>query len=86
MPTSIEFTSIAQNGIINIPEEYRNATQGELRVIIVPSELSPTTPPITAIEIQRYLDEHPEVHPFESIENAVEWQRKTREEWEREVH
>lgn len=79
---AVEFETQAQNGMIKIPEEYREMAQGELRVILLKGEeKSKTADSSQGIEIKKILKQIQGKNIFKSIDNPVEWQRTIRDEW-----
>jgi hypothetical protein len=81
---AVEFDTHAKNGIIKIPDEYRNIADGEVRIIILKQEKKPET----SIEHHRKMSELKKLlkqirdrNIFQSIDDPVKWQRSIRNEW-----
>lgn len=79
---AVEFETYAKNGMIEIPEEYRNMAEGQLKIILLKQDQK--TRPSTIernSNIKNLLKRIQEKNIFQSIDNPAEWQRTIRDEW-----
>ena len=79
---AVEFETIAENGIIRIPDEYIKMVDGDLKIIILKQETPPKTEGVSnSFRIQKLLRHIRGKKFFHDIDNPVEWQRTIRDEW-----
>ena len=79
---AVEFETHVENGIIEIPKEYRKAMAGELKIIILKEERRAKTSPKKKIaRIKKLLEEIQGKNIFHNIPDPVEWQKAIRNEW-----
>ena len=79
---AVEFETHARNGTIEIPEKYRAMVEGELKIIILKKEKKPKmSEKGKTTQLKKLLKQIREKNIFQTIDNPVEWQRTTRDEW-----
>jgi len=80
---AIKFTSTPHQGLITIPEEYREQLNGIVNVILIKeNENSNGNELIHSLEM--LFEKYKNVNPFIEID-PVEWQREQRREWQSRV-
>ena len=81
---AVEFETQARNGMIKIPEEYRQLADGDLKIIILKHDKKPE-PEISNqwknFHMKNLLMQIREKGIFQTIDDPVEWQRTIRDEW-----
>lgn len=79
---AVEFEGHVKNGVIKIPDEYRETLQGTLKIIILRKEDKNRTHLIRKRKgLKRVLSRIREKNIFNSIDSPVEWQKELRDEW-----
>ena len=79
---AVEFETYVENGIIKIPEKYRQMAEGDLKIIILKEEEKPDVPTKQKVtNIKRLLKQIKEKNIFRDIENPGKWQKAIRDEW-----
>jgi hypothetical protein len=80
---AVEFETHAKNGMIKIPEKYREMADGELKIIILKQQEK--KPKISGksknTNIRRLVKQIKTRNIFHTIQDPVEWQRTIRDEW-----
>lgn len=80
--TAVEFETQAKNGMIRIPEEFRDMVNAKLKVILLKRDKKPKKAfSNQGEEIKKILKKVQEKNIFKSIDDPVEWQRSIRDEW-----
>ncbi len=80
---AIKFTSIPHHGIITIPEEYREQTEGTFNVILI-KENENANGDTLKHSLESIFEKYKDVIPFREID-PVEWQREQRREWKNRI-
>ena len=79
---AVEFETHVENGMIKIPEKYKEIAEGDLKIIILKQEQKPK---ISAkrkhFNIKKLLTQIREKNIFHSINDPEAWQRTVRNEW-----
>jgi hypothetical protein len=79
---AVEFETHVENGIIKIPEKYRQIAEGDLKIIILKEEEKPKAPTKQKVaNIKRLLKQIKSKNIFQDIENPGKWQKAIRDEW-----
>jgi hypothetical protein len=81
---AVEFETHATDGIIRIPEEYKKIAEGDLKIIILKPEPETSLPAKRQTRIsnmKKLLKQIKDRNIFQSVDDPVEWQKKTRNEW-----
>ncbi|MCK4764676.1 MAG: hypothetical protein KAW12_20930 [Candidatus Aminicenantes bacterium] len=79
---AVEFETHVENGVINIPEKYREMIDGDLRIIILKQEKQVSAPGDKKKQnIKKLLRRIREKGIFRDIDNPAAWQRTIRDEW-----
>jgi hypothetical protein len=79
---AVEFETHVENGIIKIPEKYRQMAEGDLKIIILKKEEKPdVTTKQKVTNIKRLLKQIKSKNIFQDIENPGKWQKAIRDEW-----
>jgi flagellar motor switch protein FliG len=79
---AVEFETQVENGIIKIPEKYRDVVEGDLKIIILKEEKKSKIPGKQKMaNIKRLLKQIQEKNIFQNIENPAAWQKAIRDEW-----
>lgn len=77
---ALEFSTKIEQGVIRLPKEFEAYNNTSVRIIIL------TERPLNALSDKEKLKEimlkMGEKNIFSKIPNAVEWQRKIRDEWD----
>lgn len=81
---AVEFETHVENGVINIPEQYREVADGDLRIIILKQEkdnreFSGKQKKITGMK--KLLEKIQTKNVFQNIADPLEWQRDIRDDW-----
>jgi hypothetical protein len=79
-----EFEAHAKDGIIKIPEEYREIAEGTLKIIVLKQEQKPGTSKERQVKLsnmKKLLKQIRDKNIFQSIADPQEWQRTIRDEW-----
>lgn len=76
----IEFETTVKNGIIKIPSKFRNIWNSKIKVIIMKEEQLKKNKRERLLNL---LKEAADRKIFSEIKDAVKWQRKQRDEWEK---
>ncbi len=76
---AIEFKAQAKNGIIKIPEEYKELANAFMRIIILTEEEIGLE---KKEKIKQLLEQIKIKNIFKTIDNPSDWQRNLRNEWE----
>jgi hypothetical protein len=80
---AIEFETQVNNGMIKIPEKYREFAYGKLKIIMLKQSKDSKHPDKNKIsDIKGILKEIREKNIFQKIDNPVDWQRTIRNEWQ----
>jgi hypothetical protein len=79
---AVEFETHVENGIIKIPEKYRQMAEGDLKIIILKEEEKSNVPTKQKVaNIKRLLKQIKGKNIFQDIENPGKWQKTIRDEW-----
>jgi len=83
MMRALEFETQIHDGVIVLPQPYKQLSVNKSRVIILLAEdneepLSPEKEDLR-LAVQKLQD----VNPFKTINEPVEWQKQLRDNWER---
>jgi hypothetical protein len=79
---AVEFETHVENGIIKIPEKYRQMVEGDLKIIILKEEEKSKVPTKQKVaNIKRLLKQIKSKNVFKDIENPGTWQKAVRDEW-----
>ena len=80
---AVEFETHARNGMIKIPEKYREMADGELKIIILKQREKESGIPGESknTNIKRLLEQIKAKNIFHTLQDPVEWQRTIRDEW-----
>jgi hypothetical protein len=78
----IEFETTVKNGIIKIPTKFKNIWDSKIKVIIMKEERLKKT---KREKLLKLLQEAADKEIFSEIKDAVKWQRKQRDEWEKSI-
>jgi hypothetical protein len=79
---AVEFETHVENGIIKIPEKYRQMAEGDLKIIILKEEEKSNVPTKQKVaNIKRLLKQIKSKNIFQDIENPGKWQKAIRDEW-----
>jgi len=79
---AVEFETHVENGMIKIPEKYKEIADGDLKIIILKQE---QTANISAKKkhpnLKALLSQIQEKNIFHSINDPEKWQETVRDEW-----
>ncbi|NIM12313.1 MAG: hypothetical protein GTO45_09385 [Candidatus Aminicenantes bacterium] len=79
---AVEFETYAKNGIIKIPEKYREFMDGELKIIMLKQdEIAGSARNNKMADIKKSLKQIRERNIFQRIDSPEEWQETLRNEW-----
>lgn len=79
---AVEFETYAKNGIIKIPEKYRDFMDGDLKIIMLKQdEKAGNAGKNKMAGIKKSLKRIRERNIFQRIESPEEWQKTLRNEW-----
>jgi hypothetical protein len=76
---ALEFQTYISNGIIKIPFDYSKYNNRNVKIIMLLTEDEGN---YNKQELLSAFEEAQNLNVFSEIENAVEWQKKLRDEWE----
>ena len=79
---AVEFETYAKNGIIKVPEKYKDFMDGELKIIMLKQdEIAGSARNNKMADIKKSLKQIRERNIFQRIDNPEEWQETLRNEW-----
>ena len=79
--STIEFEAQVKNGIIKIPDEYKELENAFLKIKIQPYKVKSENN--RKLKIKRLLEVIIRKNIFKNIASPEEWQRNFRDEWEK---
>ena len=77
---SLEFTTKIEHGVIHLPKEFEDYENTVVHVVITIE--TPEEKKIKKEKLFVAFKKAQEANLFQDIENAVEWQKKLRDEWD----
>ncbi|HLP46610.1 MAG TPA: hypothetical protein VK469_11710 [Candidatus Kapabacteria bacterium] len=79
---AVEFETHVKNGMIQIPEKYREMAEGLLKIIILKQEQKTIVSSRNKCpHLKKLLTQIRRKNIFQAINDPVEWQREIRDEW-----
>ncbi|MFA9214587.1 MAG: hypothetical protein ACEQSR_12185 [Candidatus Methylacidiphilales bacterium] len=76
---ALEFSTVIEHGQITLPDEYKSLENTLVRIIILSEKEFLKTNPKE--KLKNAFKDLKNIKSFDKIENAIDWQKKVRDEW-----